>query len=73
MGFFRQEYLSGLPFPFPSDLPDAGMETMSPMSPLQVDSLPLCHLGSPSDQQLLSNGSGKKKYFGDTPNFSVRL
>jgi len=22
MGFFRQEYRSGLPFPFPGDLPD---------------------------------------------------
>ena len=38
MGFFRQEYWSGLPFPPPGDLPDPGVETTSPV--LQVDSLP---------------------------------
>jgi len=26
MGFPRQEYLSGLPFPSPGDLPDQGIE-----------------------------------------------
>ena len=26
MGFFRQEYWSGLPFPPPGDLPDPGIE-----------------------------------------------
>ena len=26
MGFFRQEYWSGLPFPSPGDLPDPGSE-----------------------------------------------
>ena len=35
MGFSRQEYWSGLPFPSPGDLPDPGMEPA-----LQVDSLP---------------------------------
>ena len=30
MGFPRQEYWSGLPFPFPRDLPDPGMELVSP-------------------------------------------
>jgi len=30
MGFFRQEYWSGLPFPFPGDLPDSGIEPASP-------------------------------------------
>ena len=30
MGFSRQEYWSGLPFPSPRDLPDPGLETMSP-------------------------------------------
>ena len=44
----RQGYWSGLPFPIPGDLPDPGVESMSPVSPaLQVDSLPLSHLGSP--------------------------
>ena len=32
MGFPRQEYWSGLPFPPPGDLPDPGMEPMSPAS-----------------------------------------
>ena len=30
MGFSRQEYLSGLLFPSPGDLPDLGTEPMSP-------------------------------------------
>ena len=30
MGFFRQEYWSGLPFPYPGDLPDPGIEPRSP-------------------------------------------
>ena len=30
MGFPRQEYWSGLPFPFAGDLPDPGTEPMSP-------------------------------------------
>ena len=38
LGFFRQEYWSGLPFPSPEDLPDPGVELGSPA--LQVDSLP---------------------------------
>ena len=34
MGFFRQEYWSGLPFPPPGDLPDTGTEPMSPEYPV---------------------------------------
>ena len=30
IGFSRQEYWSGLPFPSPGDLPDPGIERMSP-------------------------------------------
>ena len=30
MGFSRQEYWSGLPFPSPGDLPDPGIEPRSP-------------------------------------------
>ena len=37
MKFSRQEYWSGLPFPSPGDLPDAGTEPGSPA--LQADSL----------------------------------
>jgi len=38
MEFSRQEYCSGLPFPSPGDLPDSGIEPVSPV--LQADSLP---------------------------------
>ena len=37
MGFFRQEYWSGLPFPSPGDLSDPGIEPRSPA--LQADAL----------------------------------
>ena len=37
MGFSRQEYWSGLPFPSPGDLPDPGIEPRSPA--LQVVAL----------------------------------
>ena len=41
LGFSRQEYWSGLPFPSPGDLPDLGIEPTFPVSAaLQVDSLP---------------------------------
>jgi len=47
-GFSRQEYWSGLPYPFSGDLPDPGIELASPVSPaLQVDSLPTEPLGKP--------------------------
>ena len=38
MGFYRQEYWSGLPFPSPGELPDPGTEPRSPA--LQADALP---------------------------------
>ena len=37
MGFSRQEYWSGLPFPSPGDLPDPGIEPRSPA--LKADAL----------------------------------
>ena len=37
MGFSRQEYWSGLPFPSPGDLPNPGIEPRSPA--LQADAL----------------------------------
>ena len=37
MGFSRQEYWSGLPFPSPGDLPDPGIKPGSPA--LQADAL----------------------------------
>ena len=47
MGFSRQEDWSGLPFPFPSALPGSGIEPG--YLALQVDSLPLSHLGNPQN------------------------
>ena len=43
VGFSRQEYWSGLPFPSPGNLPDPGIEPGSPA--LEAD--PLSHKGSP--------------------------
>ena len=36
MGFSRQEYWSGLPFPSPGGLPDPGIELASPVSQLPL-------------------------------------
>ena len=47
MGFSRQEYWSGLPFP-PGDLPYLGVKPC--LLHWQADSLPLNHLGSPIPQ-----------------------
>ena len=41
MGFSRQEYWSGLPFPFPGDLLDPGIEPMPLASPALAGELPL--------------------------------
>ena len=38
MGFSRQEYSCGLPFPSPGDLPNPGIKPRSPA--LQADALP---------------------------------
>ena len=47
MEFSRQEYWSGFPFPSRGDLSNPGIEPETPE--LQVDSLPLIHLGSPGN------------------------
>ena len=57
MGFPRQEYWSGLPFPFPGDLLNPGIKAW------QADSLPLSHQGSPwnkSYQSYLELPSGQR-------------
>ena len=45
MGFSRQEYWNGWPFPSPGDLPDPGVEPGSPTT--QADSLPFEPPGRP--------------------------
>ena len=49
MGFSRQEYWSGVPFPSPGDLPASGIEPGSPA--LQTDALPS---EPPGKSQILS-------------------
>ena len=48
VGFPRQEHRSGLPFPSLGELPDTGIEPVTPTSSpaLQMGSLPLSHQGS---------------------------
>ena len=52
LGFSRQDYWSGLPFPFPGDLPNPGVELMSPA--LQADSL--SHIWATRETTLLLFG-----------------
>ena len=60
MGFSRQEYWSGLPFPSPGDLPDPGIKPGSPA--LEADALtsepsvkPICRTDK---QQVLQYSTG---------------
>ena len=47
MGFSKKQYWSGLPCLPLGDLPDPGIELMSPAAPaLQAECLPLSHQGS---------------------------
>ena len=55
MGFSRQEYWSGLPFPSPGDLPEPGIEPRS--LALKADSLPFEPPGKPLDE----GGGGELK------------
>ena len=58
MGFSRQEYWSGLPFPPPGDTPESGIEPMTLVSPtLQVGSLPLSHWGNSASVFPMNNQS----------------
>ena len=52
MGFSRQEYQSGLPFPSPGDLSDPGIEPRSPA--LEADALPSEPPGKPSSGLYMS-------------------
>ena len=49
MGFSRQEYWSGLSFPSPGDLPNPGIESMSPALP--ADSLMSKPPGRPTERE----------------------
>ena len=63
MEFSRQEYWSGLPFPFPVDLVDPGIEPRSPA--LQADSLLATREAqTPSKRIILKGGSIRVWGFG---------
>ena len=59
MGFSRQEYWNGLPFPSPEDLPDPGIEPRSPA--LQADALPSesCGCNIKNDRMISVRFQGK--------------
>ena len=59
MGFSRQEYWSGLPFPSPGDLPNPGIDPRSPA--LQADALLFELPGKPSRMR----GGGDSMMGGD--------
>ena len=53
MGFSRQEYWNGLPFPSPGDLPNPGIEPGSPA--LQADALSSEPPGKPQQETSIVN------------------
>ena len=57
MGFSRQEYWSGLPFPSPGDFADPGIEPESPA--LQADSSPSEPSGKPFACLVINNDKRK--------------
>ena len=57
MGFSRQEYWSGVPFPSPGDLPDPGIEPGSPA--FQADALTSEPPGNPGS--ILGSGRSPGK------------
>ena len=59
MGFSRQEYCNGLPFPSPGDLPDPGIEPGSPA--LQADALPSEPPGKKAIRQIQIEGHSTKQ------------
>ena len=55
MGFYRQEYGSGLPFPTPGDLPNPGIDSTSPESPAMAGTFFTTEpLRKPTDTQFSS-------------------
>ena len=56
MGFSRQEYWSGLPFPPPGDLPDPGIQLMSLISSALAGRVlyHYHHLGNPPCQYIIT-------------------
>ena len=61
MGFSRQEYWSGLPFPSPGDLPNPGIEPRSPT--LQADALTSEPPGKQRQKIVTRGGKNTQKNF----------
>ena len=59
MGFSRQGYWSGLPFPSPGDLPDPGIKPRSPA--LQAYALPSEPPGKQGEKTALRMGENHSK------------
>ena len=59
MGFSRQEYWIGLPFPSPGDLPDPGIEPRSPT--LQADALTSAPPGKPLYAEYIIRNAGEEE------------
>ena len=75
MGFSRQEHWGGLPFPFPGDLPNPGIEPASLVSPaLPAGSLPLASPGKPRSKAALRKREGQKMWETKAPlTYSITL
>ena len=58
MGFPRQGYWSGIPFPSPGDLPDPGIKLASLMSPALAGGFFITSAMEPRDQPLLNSCPG---------------
>ena len=64
MGFSRQECWSGLPFPLPGDLPDPGIELVSPSSPALAGRFFTTEPpGKPSFRSMAFNAATRKAAF----------
>ena len=73
MGFSRQEYWSGLPFPSPGDLPSPGIKPRSPA--LQEDSLPTEPPGKPKNTgvgSISTTGEVATLSPGDLPDLGIK-
>jgi len=76
MGFTRQEYWSGLPFPSPGDLPNSGIEPRSLTSPAKQEILgstaepgrsPGEGNGKPLEWSCLEKSHGQRRLEGYSP------
>ena len=70
MGFSRQKYWSGLPFPSPGNLPNTGVKPGSPA--LRADSLPFEPSGKPRKGREDSKSARKIQHTHTQPETTVK-